>query len=123
MNPSKVLPQTLGGFSKTFGSLPRKKREASFIHREASLKQLGYQDSNLEKQDQNLLCYHYTISHSAFDAAKVIKNTAHPNIFRTFFITFAHIPAKREAMMPKKHKNKSDFRQNFRMSQQISLSL
>ena len=73
MNPSKVLPQTLGGFSKTFGSLPRKKREASFIHREASLKQLGYQDSNLEKQDQNLLCYHYTISHSAFDAAKVIK--------------------------------------------------
>ena len=23
---------------------------------------LDYQDSNLEKQDQNLLCYHYTIS-------------------------------------------------------------
>ena len=22
---------------------------------------LDYQDSNLEKQDQNLLCYHYTI--------------------------------------------------------------
>ncbi len=23
---------------------------------------LGYPDSNQEKQDQNLLCYHYTIS-------------------------------------------------------------
>lgn len=43
---------------------------------------LGYQDSNLEKQDQNLLCYHYTISqfsflfsienaYFVFDAAKI----------------------------------------------------
>ena len=24
--------------------------------------ELGYPDSNQEKQDQNLLCYHYTIS-------------------------------------------------------------
>lgn len=24
---------------------------------------LGYQDSNLESQDQNLKCYHYTIAH------------------------------------------------------------
>ena len=28
--------------------------------------QLDYQDSNLEKQDQNLLCYHYTIVQSFF---------------------------------------------------------
>ncbi len=27
-----------------------------------SLKRLGYSDSNQEKQDQNLLCYHYTIA-------------------------------------------------------------
>ena len=27
---------------------------------------LDYQDSNLEKQDQNLLCYHYTIVQSTF---------------------------------------------------------
>ena len=26
---------------------------------------LDYQDSNLEKQDQNLLCYHYTIVQSS----------------------------------------------------------
>ena len=26
--------------------------------------ELDYQDSNLEKQDQNLLCYHYTIVQS-----------------------------------------------------------
>ncbi len=25
------------------------------------MKMLFYQDSNLDKQDQNLLCYHYTI--------------------------------------------------------------
>ena len=25
-------------------------------------KKLGYSDSNQEKQDQNLLCYHYTIA-------------------------------------------------------------
>lgn len=31
---------------------------------------LGYQDSNLEKQDQNLLCYHYTIAQH-FDGAKI----------------------------------------------------
>ena len=27
--------------------------------------ELGYPDSNQEKQDQNLLCYHYTISQCA----------------------------------------------------------
>ena len=26
------------------------------------IKKLGYSDSNQEKQDQNLLCYHYTIA-------------------------------------------------------------
>lgn len=26
-----------------------------------SSEKLSYQDSNLDKQDQNLLCYHYTI--------------------------------------------------------------
>ncbi len=64
-----VYGKTLGGFSKTFGAesaSPLKEKEASFIHQETSLQQLGYQDSNLEKQDQNLLCYHYTISHSVF---------------------------------------------------------
>lgn len=41
-------------------------------------KMLGYSDSNQEKQDQNLLCYHYTISQFSyqntrfdFDAAKI----------------------------------------------------
>ena len=40
---------------------------------------LDYQDSNLEKQDQNLLCYHYTIvqsfirtTRSDFDDAKIL---------------------------------------------------
>ena len=40
---------------------------------------LDYQDSNLEKQDQNLLCYHYTIvqslnrtTRSVFDDAKIL---------------------------------------------------
>ena len=29
-----------------------------------TFKWLGYPDSNQEKQNQNLLCYHYTISQS-----------------------------------------------------------
>ena len=35
-----------------------------------SLFLLGYPDSNQERQDQNLQCYHYTIAQS-FTAAKV----------------------------------------------------
>ena len=35
---------------------------------------LSYQDSNLDKQDQNLLCYRYTIRQLIlFDGAKVQK--------------------------------------------------
>ena len=34
---------------------------------------LGYPDSNQEKQDQNLLCYHYTISQ--FYSSKFRTNT------------------------------------------------
>lgn len=34
---------------------------------------LGYQDSNLERQDQNLMCYHYTIAQCfAFAGAKIL---------------------------------------------------
>ena len=46
---------------------------------------LSYQDSNLDKQAQNLLCYHYTIRHCLFESAKIqnivtIKKNA-ANIF------------------------------------------
>ena len=33
---------------------------------------LGYPDSNQERQDQNLQCYHYTIAQS-FRGAKVVQ--------------------------------------------------
>ena len=36
-----------------------KKKEISMV--EISFFQLGYPDSNQERQDQNLQCYHYTI--------------------------------------------------------------
>ena len=36
-----------------------KKKEISTV--EISFFQLGYPDSNQERQDQNLQCYHYTI--------------------------------------------------------------
>ena len=61
---------------------------------------LDYQDSNLEKQDQNLLCYHYTIvqtlnrtTRSIFDAAKIRLFIHPPNIFLFFFALkyFLHI--------------------------------
>ena len=54
--------------------------------------QLDYQDSNLEKQDQNLLCYHYTIvqsfnrtTRSVFDDAKILLFCDVPNFFLFFF--------------------------------------
>ena len=53
---------------------------------------LDYQDSNLDKQNQNLLCYHYTIVQSlcAF-LGKRCKDTFFylysPNIFALFFAT------------------------------------
>ena len=54
--------------------------------------QLDYQDSNLEKQDQNLLCYHYTIvqsfnrtTRSVFDDAKILLFQHTPNFSLLFF--------------------------------------
>ena len=34
---------------------------------------LDYQDSNLDKQNQNLLCYHYTIVQQTFDCFFIKK--------------------------------------------------
>ncbi len=87
---------------------------------------LDYQDSNLEKQDQNLLCYHYTIvqtfnrtTRSVFDDAKILHFINTPNFFRIFFfkpqffvsftflfksITLPHIQSP-----TKKNKNCIDF--------------
>ena len=41
-----------------------KKKEISMV--EISFFQLGYPDSNQERQDQNLQCYHYTIPQCLF---------------------------------------------------------
>lgn len=41
---------------------------------------LSYQDSNLDKQAQNLLCYHYTIRQCLFETAKIQKKV----IFKKF---------------------------------------
>ena len=45
---------------------------------------LGYPDSNQEKQDQNLLCYHYTISHCVLLLIFGCKDTASLNTDKTF---------------------------------------
>ena len=47
------------------GFEPRKTGPESVVlplHHNRFLRKLGYSDSNQEKQDQNLLCYHYTIA-------------------------------------------------------------
>ena len=46
---------------------------------------MDYQDSNLEKQDQNLLCYHYTIAHCPFCECKFSDLFPNPQIFIAFF--------------------------------------
>ena len=38
------------------------KKRDSLLLQDDCLRMLGYSDSNQEKQDQNLLCYHYTIA-------------------------------------------------------------
>ncbi len=43
---------------------------------------LSYQDSNLDKQDQNLLCYRYTIRQYLFETAKIQKNVIIKNYFK-----------------------------------------
>jgi hypothetical protein len=40
----------------------RRKEQKQKKDRRSDLLLLGYLDSNQEKQDQNLLCYHYTIA-------------------------------------------------------------
>ena len=37
---------------------------------------LSYQDSNLDKQNQNLMCYHYTIGQSVFLLANLFLPVA-----------------------------------------------
>ena len=73
---------------------------------------LDYQDSNLEKQDQNLLCYHYTIvqtfnrtTRSVFDDAKIQLLFYTPNLFHTFF----HKKYILSVPRTKKHKKPADF--------------
>ena len=44
--------------------VPRKEDSADPEERESGISLLGYPDSNQERQDQNLQCYHYTIAQS-----------------------------------------------------------
>lgn len=42
---------------------------------------LTHQDSNLKRQNQNLLCYHYTMGQNRFRCAKVMLFPRFPKIF------------------------------------------
>ena len=46
---------------------------------------LGYPDSNQERQDQNLQCYHYTIPQFCFADAKVLLFSELAKLFGYFF--------------------------------------
>ena len=63
---------------------PTTAHKKGFPRNEESL-MLDYQDSNLEKQDQNLLCYHYTIAHCPFCECKFSDLFLNPQIFIPFF--------------------------------------
>ena len=50
---------------------------------------LSYQDSNLDKQNQKLLCYHYTIGQAiALSVKKRCKDNAMQAIFQIFLDFF-----------------------------------
>ena len=63
--------------------------KSSDNHRLSELFSLDYQDSNLDKQNQNLLCYHYTIVQTyALSVKKRCKDKRKPRniqIFRGYF--------------------------------------
>ena len=66
--------------------------KSSDNHRLSELFSLDYQDSNLDKQNQNLLCYHYTIVQTyALSVKSGAKIEVCPEICK-YFGTFFHIP-------------------------------
>ncbi len=66
--------------------------KSSDNHRLSELFSLDYQDSNLDKQNQNLLCYHYTIVQTyGFLLKSGAKIEVCPEICK-YFGTFFHIP-------------------------------
>ena len=53
------------------------------------LKMLSHEDSNLDKQNQNLLCYHYTIGQSlVLSVKKRCKDIAFKLKFQIFAVRF-----------------------------------
>ena len=63
MTPMTMTPMTMGFLyiqRASAGDLYKTKKEAS-VCGNLSFEWLGYPDSNQERQDQNLQCYHYTI--------------------------------------------------------------
>lgn len=48
---------------------------------------LSYQDSNLDKQSQNLLCYRYTIAQCGHNFSKILKIVQ--GVIRNYFAEFA----------------------------------
>ena len=70
---------------------PYTNEKSSDNHRLSELFSLDYQDSNLDKQNQNLLCYHYTIVQTYVLLLKSgAKIEVCPEICK-YFGTFFHI--------------------------------
>ena len=87
----------ISSFLLTVSEFTHKKKIAKhlFCNLHVLIFLLDYQDSNLEKQDQNLLCYHYTIvqsfirtTRSDFDDAKILLFFISTNFFDVFFYIF-----------------------------------
>ena len=70
-----------------------------------SLKRLGYSDSNQEKQDQNLLCYHYTIAQNQLSLVKF-------SILTVQRYNFSATSQGIRRLFSKKHKRKRELRLN-----------
>ena len=77
-----------------------RKQILTTVHTAIRISSLGYPDSNQERQDQNLQCYHYTISQNhlhrdflsnAMQRYKVFLNQ--PNFYVFFFkkISFLYV--------------------------------
>ncbi len=89
-----MMLQRYGVFLKL--AIPRiwdfyiKKSQMSVRHLESF--SLSKADSNHHKQNQNLLCYHYTIGHRLLNAGAKVRNIWHTTkLFQTFLFYYQKI--------------------------------
>ena len=85
-----VLTNKSVDYGRNFGIFGKEKSETPLFSGISEILLLGYPDSNQERQDQNLQCYHYTIPQSfTFCSALLLLSGCKGTIFSETSKTFS----------------------------------